>query len=172
MAENKNIVLTGMPGSGKTTVGQKLADKLTGYDFIDTDKKIEQENGLSVTEIFNSYGEKYFRRLENEKIKQIAQTRNQIISLGGGAFENKESRKVLLKNAVVIYLKTTPYAIIRRIQAQTHRPLLEGAVLNKRITEILKEREKNYAKAHYTVDTDDKTAYDVVEEILKIYRVK
>ena len=161
-----NIVLTGMMGSGKTTVGKVLSEYLPQFSFVDMDNRIELENNCSITEIFNTNGEDYFRKLENETIKQLMENKNQIISLGGGAFEDKNNRNLLLKNSTVIYLKATPYSILRRIQNETHRPLLESGVLSKKITEILKQRETNYTKAHFTVDTNNKTPYNIVEEIL------
>ena len=93
---------------------------------------------------------------------------NQIISLGGGAFESEENRKIILNNAKVIYLKATPQAIYNRIKEETHRPLLKRNFSIEKITEIMLKRQINYIKAHFTIDTTDKTPYNIANEILGV----
>ena len=111
----KTIVLTGMMGSGKTTLGKLLGETLN-MKFIDIDSSIELSEKSSIKNIFEIKGEKYFRELEKQTIKTIFKPEDLIIALGGGAFENNITRKFLLNNALIIYLKTTPQTIFDRIQ--------------------------------------------------------
>ena len=94
---NHNIVLIGMPASGKTTIGQELSKCLKEYTFIDTDSFIEKTEGLKITEIFTKYSEDHFRKLEYNAIKLLSTGKNKIVSIGGGAFENPDNRATLLK---------------------------------------------------------------------------
>lgn len=112
----KNITLIGMMGSGKTTVGNELKKLLPQFSLVDIDEKIEQSTGKKISEIFLRYGEPHFRELENSKIKLFLNEDNQIISAGGGAFENPENRDILLNNSCVVYLKTSPDEIFTRIK--------------------------------------------------------
>ncbi len=160
----KTIVLTGMMGSGKTTIG-KLLSKKFNLEFADIDSYIESKEKTTITKIFQTNGEKYFRELEAKTIKKIFKHENQIISLGGGAFENTKTREFLNKNALTVYLKTTPEIIFDRIQNDTTRPLLCGNMSIEKIKEIIKLREKNYESAHFTISTDNKTSEEIIEEI-------
>lgn len=163
-----NIALIGMMGSGKTTVGAELKNVLPYLDYIDLDELIEKSTQKKISEIFLKYGEPHFRILENDKIKSVLKNNNQIISLGGGAFENEENRKLLLENAKVIYLKASPQAIYDRIKSETHRPLLRRDFSVEKIKQIMDKRKKNYEKAHFTIDTTDKSPYNIVKEILGV----
>lgn len=163
-----NIALIGMMGSGKTTVGVELKNVLPYLDYIDLDELIEKSTQKKISEIFLKYGEPHFRILENDKIKSVLKNNNQIISLGGGAFENEENRKLLLENAKVIYLKASPQAIYDRIKSETHRPLLRRDFSVEKIKQIMDKRKKNYEKAHFTIDTTDKSPYNIVKEILGV----
>ena len=101
-----NIVLVGMPASGKTTIGNLLAEKLPEYSLIDTDSVIEKTQGMMICEIFQKYSEDYFRGLEHNTIKMVCTGVKKIISIGGGAFENPDNRATLLKFGKVFYLKS------------------------------------------------------------------
>ena len=117
-----NIILIGMPASGKTTIGQLLSEKLDSYTFIDTDSFIEKTQGLSVVEIFKKYSEDYFRKLEYDAIKLLCNGKKKIISIGGGAFENPDNRITLLNFGKVFYLKSEldDYIIGYRMIRQGH----------------------------------------------------
>ncbi len=160
----KTIVLTGLMGSGKTSVGKLLSKKLN-LEFVDIDSCVELNEQTTITEIFKTKGEKYFRELEAKTIKELFHTENQIISLGGGAFENSEIRDFLNKNAVTIYLKTSPEIIFERIKNDSTRPLLCGNMNIEKIKKILELRLKNYESAQYTISTDNKTIEEIIEEI-------
>lgn len=161
----KTIILTGMMGSGKTTVGVELAKKLA-LNFIDVDSEIEKEQKCTITEIFEKYGEEYFRKLEAKKIEQVLMPNN-VIALGGGAFENEAIRKLLLEKSKVIYLKTSAQEILKRIENTNNRPLLKNKMNLENIMQIIKKREANYKKAHLTVETNKKEINKIIEEILK-----
>ncbi len=160
----KTIVLTGMMGSGKTTIAKLLSEKLN-FKYTDIDFLIEEKENMKISEIFAQKGENYFRKFEQEIILSSFITGNTIISLGGGAFENPETRKFLLNNSTVIYLKTSPETIYERIKNNTTRPLLCGKMSVEKIDEILRIREKNYESASIIINTNNKTPNRIVEEI-------
>lgn len=163
----KKITLIGMPGAGKTTIGKELSKEL-GIDFIDIDSEIEFLQEKNISDIFAQFGEKYFRKIESELIIKYAQAdKNTIISTGGGAFENSESRDILISNTTVIYLKASPAILFDRTKNNKSRPLLNNNNI-KLISELLNIREKNYKLAHYTILTDNKTVQEIVKEILGV----
>lgn len=163
----KTIVLTGMMGCGKSTVGKILADKLTA-EHLEIDAIIETQENSKISEIFKIKGEAYFRQLEQKIIAENFKPENQIISLGGGAYENPQTREFLLKNSNVFYLKTSPQVIFDRIKNDTTRPLLCDNMTVENITNILIKREKNYQSATYTIDTDNKNLEQIVNEIVGV----
>lgn len=162
-----NITLIGMMGSGKTTVGEELGKVLQNFSLIDADSEIERTQGLNIPQIFEKYGEEYFRQKESEVITQILNGDNIILSTGGGAFENPLNRQLLLEKSVVIYLKTSPDVIYDRIKNETHRPLLGKDFSPEKISAIIEKRRANYELAHFTIDTDFKSPYNIVTEIIK-----
>lgn len=164
----KNITLIGMMGCGKTTVAKELSRILPDFKLVDIDDEIEKSTGKKISEIFLKYGEPHFRELESHKIKQFIQNDFQIISAGGGAFENPDNRSRLKKNSIIIFLKASPDTIYERIKAETHRPLLKKHFSLEKIQHILSLREKNYQKADYTIDTDNKTPAEIAREILGV----
>ncbi|MFQ8625518.1 MAG: shikimate kinase [Candidatus Gastranaerophilaceae bacterium] len=164
----KNIILIGMMGSGKTTIGAALSEKLSDFQYIDIDNEIEKGTQKKISEIFLQHGEPYFRMLETDKLKKFCTGEKRIISAGGGAFENEENRKIMLNNGNVIYLKASPEEIYNRIKNEVHRPLLKKNFSIEKIEFIMKNREKNYKKAHFTINTTAKTPQVIVEEILGV----
>ena len=152
----KTIILTGMMGAGKTTISKILGEKLN-IKSIDIDTLIEQNENEKISEIFSNKGENYFRNIEKETIKNNFNPENLIISLGGGALENNETRDFLLKNSTIIYLKTSPEVIYERIKNNTSRPMLCGNMSVEKISEILEKREANYQSATLTITTDNKS---------------
>ncbi len=163
-----NIALTGMMGCGKSSVSKELGKLLPEYSIIDIDSEIEKTTNKKISEIFLKFGEPHFRMLETDKIQKFVYGKNQIISLGGGAFEDEFNRKIILENCLVIYLRTTPEEIYKRIKNETHRPLLAKKFSVERITDIIKKRSVNYEKADVTIDTDGKTPYNIANEILGV----
>lgn len=163
----KTIVLIGMMGSGKTTIGKLLGEKLT-LRSIDIDVIIEQNEKRTVSELFQNEGEKYFRNIERETIKKNFTNKDLIISLGGGAFEDQLTQELLLKNSTVIYLKTSPNVILERIKNNTNRPLLKNQMTVEKIQSIILQRQKNYELANITILTDNKNTDKIVDEILGV----
>ncbi len=163
----KTIILTGMMGAGKTSAAKLLAQKLN-LKLFDIDQIIENNAKSSISEIFQKYGENYFRELEKKTILQTVKPENMVAALGGGAFENPETQEFLLNNSTVIYLKTQPETIYERIKTDLTRPLLKNNMNIEKIRSIINEREKNYQKATFTIATDKKNIEQVVSEIIGV----
>lgn len=161
----KNIVLIGLMGSGKSTVGKHLAQD-TGLNFIDTDKVVEDTSGMQISDIFELKGETVFRGLECEAIKQVAEKDAAIISTGGGAFEDASNRDILLENGMVFYLKASADCLFKRIKKDNSRPLLKGDNPKRVLEELITTREKNYNEAHHVINVEHLTAKEVADEIL------
>ena len=162
-----NIVLTGLMGSGKTTVGKLLTKKIKGYTLVDVDDVLQDLEGITITEIFETKGEEYFRNLEKEVISELAQEENLIISLGGGAYEDSETRDNLAENGVVFYLKAGADTLYDRIKDDNSRPLLACEDPKSKLEELLTKREPNYLKSDYVIETDGLEPDDIAEEIVK-----
>ena len=111
----KNLVLVGLMGAGKTTVGHLLAEKMQ-YEFLDTDAIIEQEQGVLISAIFAQKGEAFFRQIESDVIKKVSDFSGKIISTGGGACEKDENIKALKKNSILVYLQASPDILFERIK--------------------------------------------------------
>ncbi len=163
-----NIVLTGLMGAGKSTVGKLLAKKLKDYTFIDVDDVIVDIEGMSIPDIFEKKGEPYFREVEKNIISELSEEEDLIIALGGGAFESEETRKNLENNCATIYLKSSVERLFSRIENDKNRPLLQCENPRGKLEELLKKREANYLKADYIIETDGKNIDQIVDEILEI----
>ena len=161
-----NIVLVGMPASGKSTIGEFLAKQLQDYVLCDTDSIIEKTTGLKIYEIFAKYSEDYFRKLEYDTIKLVCTGKKKIISIGGGAFENPDNRATLLNFGKVFYLKSDLDVLYYRISEDTSRPLLQNKNPKLVLENLLKKREENYLKAHYIINTSALDENEIVKQIL------
>ena len=162
-----NIILVGMPASGKTTIGNLLSEKLPDYTLIDTDSLIEKTQGLSITEIFKKYSEDYFRKLEYETIQMVCSgSSKKIVSIGGGAFENPNNRATLLKFGKVFYLKSDLDILYYRISKDSSRPLLQNENPKQVLQNLLSKREENYKKANYTIDTTVMNENEIIRFII------
>lgn len=160
-----NIVLVGFMGTGKTTVGKQVAARL-GFTFIDLDETIEQEEKMTVPEIFAQYGEPYFRRKECETIKKLLMCQNAVIATGGGAVVHDNNLDLLRQIGRVICLTAEPSTILRRVSQRTNRPLLACDDQEKRIVTLLEQRQKYYCQADSMVSTDSLSVKEVVEQIV------
>jgi shikimate kinase len=170
----KNIVITGFMGTGKSTVGKILSEEY-GLDFVDTDVLIEEKaGGKKVTEIFDEYGEAYFRSLEKEVIKDIAAKENTVVATGGGAIVNSENLSLLKRrSAIIICLTARPDTILKRIRNEEGvRPLLKAADPLKKIEGLLDRRREAYLKADVLIDTSDLTPQELAERIKVILKEK
>ena len=167
-----NIILVGMPASGKTTIGNLLSSELADYTLIDTDSVIEKTQGMKITEIFKKFSEDYFRKLEYETIQLVCSGDKKIISIGGGAFENPNNRATLLKFGKVFYLKSNLDILYYRISNDRTRPLLQNENPKQVLLNLLMKREENYKKAHYTIDTDEMSEEEIIRFILNASGIK
>lgn len=167
---NKIIVLTGMMGCGKTTVGKMVAKNLN-IPFYDLDIKIENEVQEEISNIFKKYGEDFFRKKESEVLEKIIQNNyGFVLSLGGGAFVSKHNRDLLNKpNIITIWLNTSINALIERLRTSKKRPLLQGGDLEKKLTDLLEQRNVFYSKANYKIDNSEISKKQVAEKIVEIY---
>ena len=166
----KLITLVGMMGSGKTSCGSLLAKKL-GISFIDIDTIIELEENLKISEIFKNFGEEYFRLIEEKVIflkvnEFLKHNFNAIISLGGGGFESKKTRELLLDNSKVIWLNTDIKVLSKRVGKAFNRPMIKGDV-ETNIEMLLNKRIKNYQKSHLKINTDNLSINDLCNKIIK-----
>ena len=165
---DKNIVLVGFMGTGKSAIGKILAKRLKRR-WVDVDQAIEETENRKIAEIFEKEGEAYFRRLEKEMIQTVTLGSGLVIMTGGGAVLDPANRAVLKKNGLLITLSASPEAIFQRVRKSRHRPLLKGDLLTE-IRRLLAEREPFYRESDCTFSTDGKTAAQVaglIEEALQ-----
>lgn len=160
------VTLVGPMGSGKTSVGRKLAGML-GYEFVDTDKLIEKEAGKSVGKIFEEQGEAGFRALETATIARFAGAEGKVIASGGGAVLDPQNRHVFRLIGHTVYLKATARELYQRIKNDNSRPLLQGvAEPVKVVAKLLAEREGYYKEADIVVDTEDLSVEEVTDVLI------
>lgn len=166
---DRNYVLIGFMGAGKTTIGRVLSRRLR-LDFKDTDALIESKTGYTISDIFAKYGEDHFRELETEIIAQLAESlSNTVLSAGGGLPINKNNHSYLKKIGKVVYLRVSSETVRRRLQNDTTRPLLRGsaAEVNERIEHLLKERDPIYkALADKVIQVDALSVAEIVSRII------
>jgi 3-dehydroquinate synthase len=164
--DSQNIIFTGFMGTGKTTVGKMLAEKL-GRDFIDTDDLIEERHGMTIPEIFSQLGEGAFRKMETEIAKELGQSKGLVISTGGRLMLDPANVEALSVNGRVFCLVATPQEILSRIEGDTdhHRPLLDVPNPGEQIVELLQERKKGYQR-FLKMTTDEKDPGDITADLL------
>jgi shikimate kinase len=163
-----NLYLVGFMATGKSTVGRVLASRL-GYDFLDSDTRIEHEVGMAVSQIFEREGEEAFRRYERQFVESGHPANHCVIACGGGLVTQPGMIELLKKKGVVICLYATTQTILERTRGNRNRPLLEVEDPARRIQELLKAREPFYRKAGTLVLTDNRTLGDVVDHLKRIY---
>ena len=162
----KNIVLIGLMGSGKTTVGKMIADEL-GYAFVDTDIIIEDLSKLTINEIFAQFGEDYFRELEIKVAEELSKQENLVIATGGGIVERIENLDNLGQNGSIFYLYAPPEELFGRIKHTRNRPLLNNQYPERTLHQLIEKREKYYNLADVKIDTVNKTPCEIAKEIMK-----
>ena len=167
----KNIILVGFMGTGKTVVGHELSKSLS-IPFVDTDDIIKKNSGMKISEIFEQFGEKHFRNLESEAVKEACSHKSAVIAAGGGAVIRRKNVEVMKESGIVFCLESSPEEIWRRVKSETHRPLLQVSDPLKKIKQILADRAPYYARADYTIDTTGLSVSDVSAKIVKIYQNK
>ena len=168
MSLPNKIFLIGFMGSGKSTIGRKLANKLS-YTFYDLDKEIEHKEGSSIAEIFSKKGEQYFRKLESEVLSTLS-NENQVIALGGGTPCYADNMEFINQTGTSIYLKYNAGILFSRlVKAKSQRPLLAGKTdeeLKAFIEEKLTERELFYKQSEYIIESPNLTT----EELLNLFQ--
>ena len=166
----KNIVLIGFMGTGKTTIGRLLASRL-GCPFVDSDKKVEYENSMTIREIFEIHGEGYFRQKEKDVIAKIARYNNVVIATGGGVVLSNENMRRLKKKGIIIALTASSNIIVERTKRRSTRPLLlETLNREQTVDQLLSQRDELYQKADFTIDTSTRSPQDVIDEIMLFLR--
>ena len=160
-----NITLCGMMGSGKSSIGKFLANKIN-YGFVDTDKLIEHKAKKSIENIFNEDGEIFFRNLEEQIIIEHLDKKKIVISLGGGAIVNKNIRKIIKENSYNIYLQVKIDILIKRLINSKNRPLIFNKKLNETLSDLINKRKKFYQKADLIINNEI-SLNDTVKKIIK-----
>ena len=160
------ITLVGMPGSGKTTVGRQLARRL-GLPFFDSDQVIEERLGCSIREYFASAGEAAFRDLEQQVLAELAQGPACVLATGGGAVLREANRQALHSAGRVVYLRSSPEDLYRRLRHDTTRPLLQVADPLAKLRELYEQRDPLYREAaHFQIETGRPSVPRLVNMIL------
>lgn len=163
-----NVILAGMPGSGKSVVSMSLASKL-GWKAVDTDSVIVERYG-EISKIFADYGEEYFRKIENEIIEKLASNDNTIVATGGGSLINTQNCAALRASGKIVYLKTGVDELAKRLKGDTTRPLLSGDI-EANLKNLYDRRAKIFeAAADYTVQTDGLTPDEIAEKIVELLK--
>lgn len=161
----KTIALVGMMGVGKSTVGKKLAETLSA-DFVDSDEEIEKAAGLSIQEIFDRHGEPEFRRGERRVIERLLNGPPIVLSTGGGAYMDADTRRLLKEKAVTVWLRADLDLIWKRVNRRDTRPLLKRENPRQVLADLMAMRGPVYAQADITVDSGEGPAADAVKQIL------
>lgn len=169
MTLNRTVALVGMMGAGKTSVGRRLAQRL-GVPFRDADHEIETAAGLTVTEIFERFGENYFRDGERKVIARLLDEPPHVLATGGGAFADEATRAAMAKAAFTIWLKAPVSLLLLRVKKRETRPLLKEGDMRATLERLLEAREPVYAKADMTLDSADEPHGVAVERIIEALR--
>ena len=167
MNSNKNLVFLGMMGSGKSSIGYLVSQKLN-LSFIDIDSLIVKNTGMNITEIFKKKGEDYFRDIEEKITLKYLKNINNVISLGGGGFINVKIRKEILTNHYSFWLNWDESILIKRIKDSKKRPLAFRST-DQEIRAIIKSRSKIYSNAQFKINCNKLTKTEIVKKIIKIY---
>lgn len=162
-----NISLIGFMGTGKSTVAQYLHE-VYGMELVEMDEQIAAQEGMSIPEIFDTYGEAYFRNLETKLLIELQNTENTVISCGGGVPMREENVREMKKGGKVVLLTASSETILKRVEDSDDRPLLNGNKNKEFIEEMLEKRRGKYeSAADITIQTDGKTVEEICREILE-----
>ena len=167
MESNKNLVLLGMMGYGKSKIGYLLSKNLN-IEFMDVDEIIEKEEGCKISEIFEKRGEIKFRKIEEKVTLKLLESNKKIISLGGGGFINDNIRNEVLLNHISFWLNWDNATLINRIKRSKKRPIAFNSTENE-IKQLISERSKIYSIANYKINCEKFSKNEIVKKILDIY---
>ncbi|MGE5328907.1 MAG: shikimate kinase [Deltaproteobacteria bacterium] len=164
-----NLVFTGFMGTGKSSVAKQAALELN-LKFVDVDKEIEHTASMSISDIFASFGEEYFRKIESQMIKEYSLKTGMVISTGGGVVLNTENIKNLRKNGIIILLKARPEVIFRNVSKDKSRPLLNYENPMNRIIELLEQRKPYYENNDFEIDVSELSIEEAAEKAVEIFK--
>ncbi len=162
----KAIVLVGMMGVGKTTIGKRLAARLN-VPFVDVDDEITISANMDIADIFEKHGEEHFRDGERKVIERLLDGKMKVIATGGGAFIQDKTRTIIIENTRTVWLHASLNIIVKRVSRRNTRPLLHGRDPKEVITELSKVRNPIYAMAQYHINTDDSPHEKTIEKIIR-----
>jgi shikimate kinase len=165
----KNIIITGFMGTGKSVVAKELARKLK-MEFIDMDQMIEEGLGISISDIFDRYGENYFREQENKLVKKLSQKENMVIATGGGTLLSSDNARMLGQVGEIVCLYADSQTIYNRLKKKNDRPLLKGENILNKINLLLEERKKIYSNIKWKINTTNFTTQEVVDKIINLLK--
>jgi shikimate kinase len=165
----RSVVLVGIMGAGKSSVGRRLAACLA-VPFIDADSEIEKAAGMTIPEIFDKHGEPYFRAGEARVLARLLDGGPQVLATGGGAFMNPETRAAIRAKGISIWLRATLDVLCRRIKRRHDQPLLKNSDPVETLRRIMEERYPVYAEADLIVDSRDVPHETIVEEVIETLR--
>jgi shikimate kinase len=162
----RSIVLVGLMGAGKSTIGRRLAQKL-GLEFVDADAAIEQAAGKSIQEIFADHGESYFRDGERKVIARLLDSGPQVVATGGGAFMNPETRRLIADRGIAVWLKADLPLLMKRVRRRNDRPLLASGDPEDTMRRLMEERYPVYGEAEITVESRDVPHATIVTDVIR-----
>jgi shikimate kinase len=163
---DRSIVIIGLMGAGKTTVGRRLAERL-GIAFVDADAEIEKAAGQTIAEIFAQHGEAYFRDGERKVIARLLQSGPQVLATGGGAFMNEETRLAASQNAISVWLRAALPLLMKRVRRRSHRPLLTAADPEAVMRDLMDKRYPVYSSADIVVESRDIPHDVIVTDVIR-----
>jgi shikimate kinase len=163
---NHPIVLVGLMGAGKTTVGRRLAEKL-GIPFVDADHEIELAAGKRISEIFADHGEAYFREGERKVIARLIDSGAQIMATGGGAFMNEDTRRRIRETGISVWLRADLPLLMKRVSRRSDRPLLNDDDPAIVMARLIEQRYPTYGTADITVDSRDIPHTSIVKDVIR-----
>jgi shikimate kinase len=162
-----NLILVGMMGSGKTTLGRLLAKNL-GKDFVDSDEEIQQRTGVTIPHIFDVEGESGFRQRETAALESLLERNDLVLATGGGAILSEANRSMMQRNGIVVYLKATVHDLWLRTRYDRSRPLLQKGNAHAKLAELLEQREAFYEQvADIAIQTGRQSAYAMMMKLVE-----
>ena len=162
----RNLFLIGYMGTGKSSVAKFLSEKY-GWDVLEMDEMIVRQEGMSITDIFETHGEKHFRDIESNLIKEICLQENKVVSCGGGVVLRSQNVDVMKKNGIIVLLSASPETILERVRDDTNRPLLQGNKTVESLREMMEKRREKYENAaDIMVQTDGKEIAEICHELI------
>ena len=164
-----NVVITGFMGTGKSSVGRLVAERL-GLTFVDMDEVIEAREGVPITELFSRHGEAGFRAVESAVARELGMGEGLVIATGGGTMLAPENRAALGENGLIVCLTCAADQILRRLDGDTTRPMLAAPDKEKRMNELLAARMPVYTSLPVVVDTTRRSVAEVAEVVVSAYR--